>query len=269
MPPSAVWFDYNLYSRASLPFEFDAYLGAEVTEVRSFTDLAAWSAATGWDRNSRVAPLIYSKFQDRNGRWRAREDCVGDSNFTPDLNVGPESVNIPALQRRRDLHPRHAAELEARGRAGPAGLSLRHGAGRGAGRPRLVVCGPHRLPPHRRQPGRAGHVPRLPAAGENARRLVLPGRADGQGLRPHAGRRRGPLPDRHASQAAAAAGDRPLCGPRGGRPGGEIPRQADHRRAWPRRWPRTAIRETDTVANSFSALFGTPTLERACPIQGL
>ena len=67
----SIWLDYNLYSRSSLPFQFNAWVGG-----RTFTDLAAWSAETGWDCNSRVAPLVYSKMQDRNGRWRVREVCA-------------------------------------------------------------------------------------------------------------------------------------------------------------------------------------------------
>ena len=86
--PPAVWADYNLYSRASLPFQLNAQLGD-----RSFSNLAAWSAAAGWDRNSRVAPLVYFKQQDRNGRWRVREACISVSNLTPHYNVGPLGAN--------------------------------------------------------------------------------------------------------------------------------------------------------------------------------
>ena len=47
----------------------------------------------GWDRNSRVAPLVYFKQQDRNGRWRVREACISVTNVTPHFNVGPLGAN--------------------------------------------------------------------------------------------------------------------------------------------------------------------------------
>jgi len=86
--PGAIWLDYNLYARASLPFDLAARHAG-----RTFAGLAAWSGATGMDRNSRVAPLVYSKLQDGNGRWRVRECCISVSNLTPHFNVGPLGAN--------------------------------------------------------------------------------------------------------------------------------------------------------------------------------
>ena len=71
-----------------LPFQFQGTQGD-----RGLTGLTAWSDATGLDRNSRVAPLVYFKQQDRNGRWRVREACISVSNVTPHYNVGPLGAN--------------------------------------------------------------------------------------------------------------------------------------------------------------------------------
>ena len=83
-----LWADYNLYTRASLPFEFRGRLGDSAV-----SGLAAWEQASGFDRNSRVAPLIYHKRQDMNGRWRVREWAISVSNLTPHFNVGPLGAN--------------------------------------------------------------------------------------------------------------------------------------------------------------------------------
>jgi hypothetical protein len=87
-PGSAIWFDYNAYSCASPVLQFRGAVGEQTA-----TNLVDWSRATGWDRNSRLAPLIYQKQQDRNGRWRIRPWAIAVSNLTPHFNVGPQSVN--------------------------------------------------------------------------------------------------------------------------------------------------------------------------------
>jgi hypothetical protein len=78
--------DYNIY--ASGPGTFTA-------DGKALPDLAAWTAATGCDRNSTVVPVMYSKFRDPNGRWRIRPNLAQVSNMTHDFNVGPDSVNVP------------------------------------------------------------------------------------------------------------------------------------------------------------------------------
>ena len=83
-----IWVDYNVYSRASTPFRLNAKRGE-----RSFGDLVDWASANGWDRNSRVAPLVYFKQRDRNGRWRVRGACISVTNVTPHFNVGPLGAN--------------------------------------------------------------------------------------------------------------------------------------------------------------------------------
>ncbi len=83
-----LWVDYNVYSRASLPFRLNVQRGQ-----RSFGDLADWSSASGWDRNSHLAPLVYLKQQDRNGRWRVRGACISVTSVTPHFNVGPLGAN--------------------------------------------------------------------------------------------------------------------------------------------------------------------------------
>ena len=82
------WVDYNLYTRASLPFEFRGRL-----DDSDVSGLTAWRQALGFDRNSRVAGLIYQKRRDSNGRWRVREWAVSVTNFTPHFNVGPLGAN--------------------------------------------------------------------------------------------------------------------------------------------------------------------------------
>jgi hypothetical protein len=85
---AAIWFNYNIYSCTSPVLQFRGQ-AAE----RAAADLTGWSLATGWDRNSRLAPLIYQKQQDRNGRWRIRPWAISVSNLTPHFNVGPLGVN--------------------------------------------------------------------------------------------------------------------------------------------------------------------------------
>ena len=114
---------------------------------RSFGDLADWSAASGWDRNSRVAPLVYFKQQDRNGRWRVREACISVTNVTPHFNVGPLGANaypyagggtyILDLPQNWKPHGDPARRVYV---FDVQPYRRRHG------RSRLLVPGPHRLP---------------------------------------------------------------------------------------------------------------------------
>jgi len=86
--PGPLWIDYGVYSRSSLPFEFRAR-GSDAL-IRSLTD---WQQSVGFDGNSRIAPLIYQKRRDPNGRWRVREWAISVSNVTPHFNVGPLGAN--------------------------------------------------------------------------------------------------------------------------------------------------------------------------------
>ncbi|MBL7039439.1 MAG: right-handed parallel beta-helix repeat-containing protein [Pirellulaceae bacterium] len=86
--PGPLWIDYGVYSRSSLPFDFRARRG-EAT-AGNLTD---WQRSVGFDGNSRIAPLIYQKGRDPNGRWRVREWAISVSNITPHYNVGPLGAN--------------------------------------------------------------------------------------------------------------------------------------------------------------------------------
>ena len=85
---ASIWLDYNLYTRASFPFRFHGRANRTASD-----DLPAWRAATGFDRNSRLAPLVYWKSCDRNGRWRVRPVAVAVSSLTHDFEVGPPGIN--------------------------------------------------------------------------------------------------------------------------------------------------------------------------------
>ena len=262
--PTAVWIDYNIYSRASLPFQFEAQLGR-----RDFTDLAAWSAATGWDRNSRVAPLVYSKYQDRNGRWRVRELCASVSNFTPHFNVGPLGANAypytgggtyildvpqnwkPSGEPARRVYildnSKEDGVLAGRAYWYVARVDYRR---RDGGRSRQdlyrVYLPPEQIPAGSFcQDSSTGRVyVRLPVDAADpcpigAHRKLSPrqtiGYYVGREAQGAAGKYRGKLVTAAVANAMAADG----------------------------------IKETDAVANYFSAVFGTPTLEKGCPILGI
>ncbi len=82
--------DYGVYAAApAATFKADN---------KPLSDLAAWSAATGNDRNSTVAPLTYGKFRDPNGRWRIRPDLVQVSNQTGGYNAPFEGHNSAAYK---------------------------------------------------------------------------------------------------------------------------------------------------------------------------
>jgi hypothetical protein len=86
-PAMNVVLDYNLYSTPKTPLQFQA-----TTSDKTFTDLAAWTAATGCDRNSLVAPLICQRMRDKNGRVHLRPEPFSVSSMTHDFNVGPDSL---------------------------------------------------------------------------------------------------------------------------------------------------------------------------------
>ena len=262
-PPGGVWLDYNLCSRASLPFRFAANVGG-----RTFTDLAAWTRATGMDRNSRVAPLIYSKLQDRNGRWRVRENSIAVTNFTPDFNAGPLGVNAypytgggtyildvpqnwkPAGDPARrvyvlDTQPDGA--LAARAWWYVAHVDYRRPDGSRAARDMYRVD----QPPERMPAGsfcwdaHTGRVfVRMPADARDpcpigTHRKLTPRAAIGD----YVGREATGAAEKYRGKLVTA---------------GLAKTMNDE-----------GIKEIDTVANFLSCLFGTPTLERGCPIQGL
>jgi hypothetical protein len=265
----AIWSDYNVFSTASLPFRFTANLEHNGTAPRAFTDLAAWSAETGWDRNSRVAPLVYSKMQDRNGRWRVRENIMSVTNFTPHFNVGPLGANAypyagggtyildvpqnwkPAGDPARRVYlldnTKEDGVLAGRAYWYGARVDYRRGDGSRAQREMYRLD----LPPERIPPGSfcqevaTGKVyVRLPADAEDpcpigTHRKLSPEQAIGR----YVGREvQGPAEKYRGKLVTAGLA---------------------------REMGREGIREIDTVANYFSALFGTPTLEKGCPILGL
>ena len=85
------YLDYNTYSQAKLPIRFGAQLGPKSVE-NTFIDLFAWTAATGCDRNSIVAPMMCQKSIDKNGRVHLRAHAMFVSSMTHDFNVGPDSL---------------------------------------------------------------------------------------------------------------------------------------------------------------------------------
>ncbi len=261
--PDAVWLDYNLYSCQSLPFRF-----ASQIRERTFFDLAGWVRQSGWDRNSRMAPLIYAKMQDRNGRRRVRECSVAVSNFTPDFNVGPASVNaypytgggtfvldMPQNWKpfgdpsRRvylfDTHPEGA--MAAHGWWYVAHVDYRRPDGSRATRDMYRVY----LPPEQMP---AGSFCVDPATGLVYVRMPADC-ADPCPIGTH--RKRSP------QQAIGDYVGREAVGPAEKYLGKLV--TADLAKTM----SAEGIKEIDAVANFLSCLFGTPTLERGCPIQGL
>jgi hypothetical protein len=259
----AVWLDYNVYSRASLPFQLAAELGG-----RTFTDLAAWTRRTGRDRNSRVAGLIYSKFQDRNGRPRVRECSIAVSNLTHDFNVGPMSVNaypytgggtyildVPQNWKpfgdpaRRvyllDAQPDGALAARAWWYVAHVDYRRRDG-GRASRDIYRVDLPPERLPAGSFcQDAATGRVyVRMPADARDpcpigTHRKLSPRQAIGD----YVGREADGPSEKYRAKLVTADLAKAMS--------------------------EEGIGEIDTVANFFSCLLGTPTLERACPIQGL
>ena len=233
------------------------------------TDLAAWSGATGWDRNSRMAPLIYSKLQDRNGRLAGAGKLPSAvSNFTPDFNVGPQSVNAYPYTGGGTYILDVPQNWKPCGRSGPAGLRARHATrGRLAARAYWYVAhADYRrtdgsrasqdmyrvyLPPEQMPAGSfcqdaaTGRVyVRMPADAADpcpigTHRKLAPQQAIGHYV------------GREADQAAAKY--------RGKLVTAELAQAMT----------RTASARPTRWRTSFPALFGTPTLERGCPIQGL
>jgi len=86
--PGRVWIDYSLYTRASYPFELHGLIKEQAIE-----GVTAWREATGFDSNSRVAPMMYWKSRDSNGRWRGRCVAVSVGNLTRDFNLGEPGPN--------------------------------------------------------------------------------------------------------------------------------------------------------------------------------
>jgi hypothetical protein len=263
-PSTGVWLDYNVYSRASLPLQFSASLSE-----RDFTNLAAWSAETGWDRNSRVAPLVYSKMQDRNGRWRVREVCASVSNFTPDYNVGPQGANAypysgggtyildvpqnwkPIGDAARRVYmldnSREDGVLAGRTYWYVARVDYRRNDGsRGQRELYRVYLPPEQIP--------AGSFCQDVATGRVCVRLPI----DAQDPCPIGAHRK--LSPR---QAIGYYVGREVQGPAEKYRGKLVTAGLAEAMA------RDGIREIDAVANFFSAVFGTPTLEKGCPILGI
>jgi hypothetical protein len=83
-----VWSDYNLYTRATLPFEFHGRCSG-----KALTGLREWQGATNYDGNSRLAPLIYDKRIDRSGRPRVRHCAVSTSSLTQSWELGAPGYN--------------------------------------------------------------------------------------------------------------------------------------------------------------------------------
>lgn len=259
-----LWLDYNIYSRAALPLQFRGGRAAS-----AITELADWTAATGWDRNSRVAPLVYFKQQDRNGRWRVRGACISVTNLTPHYNVGPLGANaypyagggtyildLPQNWKphgdpaRRvflfDIAPYDGA-MAARAYWHVARIDYRRADGsRGVQELYRVQLPPDQLPAGGFcQDEATGRVyVRLPAEAQEpcpiGRHLKL---APGQAVGYYVGREvtgaaekyRGKLVSESVAQAMVQDG----------------------------------IQELDVVANLLSCVCGSPTFERGCPIQGL
>jgi len=262
-PPGAVWLDYNLYSRASLPFRLAAETGG-----RTCTDLAAWARQTGMDRNSRVAPLIYAKFQDRNGRRRVREWSIAVTNFTPDFNVGPLGANaypyagggtyildVPQNWKPWGDPARRVYVLDARPEGALAGrawwyvahVDYRRPDGSRAARDLYrAEAPPERMP--------AGSFCQDVATGRVYVRM------------PADARDPCPIGTHRKLSPRQAIGDyvgREAAGP------SEKYRAKLVTADLAKAMSDEGIGEIDTVANFFSCLLGTPTLERGCPIQGL
>lgn len=262
--PKSIWVDYNVYSRATMPFGLNVKLGA-----RSFNDLANWSLASGWDRNSHVAPLVYFKRQDRNGRWRVREACISVTNVTPHYNVGPQGANaypyagggtyvldIPQNWKphgdpaRRvyvfDNQP-HEGALAARAYWYLSRIDYRRNGGSRSTRDLYrVYLSPDQMP--------AGSFCQEVATGRVYVRLPL----DAQE----------PCPiGRHLQLSPTEA-----IGYYAGR---EVTGAAEKYRGklinanLAQAMTQEGIRELDVVANLLSCVCGSPTFDRGCPIQGL
>jgi hypothetical protein len=263
-PSSAVWADYNVYSRAQLPLKFQATIAD-----RPVLGLAAWGRTGGLDRNSRLAPLVYPKQRDANGRWRIRQHALSVSNLTPDFNVGPLGANarpyagggtfildLPENWKpfgdpaRRvwvfDTQPGEGA-LAARSHWYMARLDYRQRDGR------RKACELYRLdlPPEEIPPGTFCQDPatarvyvRLPSDAEEAcpigvHRKLPPQKAIGDYV--------GRLADGPAAKYEGKLVTESLA----------------------KSMAQEGIQEVDAVANVLTAMCGSPTLEQGCPILGL
>jgi hypothetical protein len=263
-PAAAVWSDYNVFSRAQLPLGFQASAGD-----RQLRGLATWGQTCGLDRNSRLAPLVYFKYQDANGRWRVRYHAISVSNLTPHFNVGPLGANaypytgggtfildLPENWKPHGDPTRHVwvfdtqpgeGAIAARSHWYMARLDYRQRDGR------RRSCELYRLdlPPELIPPGTFCQDPatakvyvRLPSDAElpcpiGVHRKLAPQKAVGY----YVGRLATGPAEKYQGKLVTESLAKSMA--------------------------QEGIQEIDTVANVLTAMCGSPTLEQGCPILGL
>ena len=175
--PGTVWADYNLYSRAVLPFQFQSTLGD-----RGVTGLTAWSDGHGPGSQlaRRPADLLQTA---RSQRPLAGAGGVhfGQQRHAA-LQCRPLGCERVSVCGRRDVHPGPAAELAAARRPGAPRVRVRRAAlRRGPGRAGLLVLGPRRLSASGRQPHANGNSTALtchPIRCPPARSARIPARVE-------------------------------------------------------------------------------------------